>query len=496
MSALPTVWVFGDQLDAAHPGLAGPRDVRVLMIESAALITGGRFHRQRLHLVLAAMRRYAEALRECGYAVDYRRAASFHAGLTAHLREHAPSEVRAAEPMSHGMRAWLQARGVRLLRHERFLCHYDDFRAWAGGSRVLRMDAFYRARRRATGYLMDDGEPAGGAFSFDVENRKPPPRKPIAWPTPLRDELDALDRAVLRDLPDAAFGAAPDGTWATTRAGALRRLGHFIDEDLPRFGPHQDAMLHDPWHMAHSLLSPYLNLGLLHPREVCDAVEAAYRLGAVDIASAEGFLRQVLGWREYVWGCYWLFGPKYAASNALGARRPLLPLYEAPERTRMRCVRDALDSVSARAYAHHIQRLMVLGNLSLLAGVQPRALADWMRYSFIDGGEWVMGPNVIGMALFADEGRMSTKPYAAGGAYIHRMSDACQRCPYDPRARVGDDACPFTTLYWSFFAQHAPRFEKNPRLRQVLLGLRNLNDLTETRARAAHVLRGLERGEI
>lgn len=496
-NAKPTVWVLGDQLDAFHPGLNGdPNALRVLMIESDGLIGAHRFHRQRLHLVLAAMRRYAGELRERGFEVDYRRAPRFREGLAAHKRTHEPSEVRAAEPMTHGMRALLEALGVRLLRHDRFLCHYEDFHRWAAGSRVLRMENFYRARRKATGYLMDGDAPAGGAFSFDAENRKPPPKTPTHWPAPLRDALDEVDREVLRDMPDSVFGAAPDGTWATTRAGACRRLAHFIEQVLPQFGPHQDAMVHGAWQMAHSLLSPYLNLGLLHPREVCDAVDRAFRAGRVEIASAEGYLRQVLGWREYIWGAYWHFGPQYGDSNALGARRALLPLYEDSAKTRMQCVRDALDSVDAHAYAHHIRRLMVLGNLSLLAGVKPRELADWMQYSFIDGGEWVMWPNVMGMALFADDGRMSTKPYAAGGAYIHRMSDACERCAYDPKQRTGSDACPFSTLYWSFFAHHRERFAQNQRIRPVLQALNKLKDGDEVEARARYVLRGLTRGEI
>jgi len=301
---------------------------------------------------------------------------------------------------------------------------------------------------------------------------------------------------VLRALPGSAFGAAPDGTWATTRQGALRRLEHFTRELLPRFGPHQDAMLHGSWHMAHSLLSPYLNLGLLHPREVCDAAQAAYRQGRVPLASVEGFVRQVLGWREYIWGCYWYFGREYRASNSLRAHRPLLPLFTEPERTHMQCVRDALTSVEQHAYAHHIQRLMVLGNLTLIAGVAPLALADYMQASFIDGGEWVMWPNVLGMATYADGGRMSTKPYAAGGAYIHRMSDACGRCRYNPRERTGPSACPLTSLYWAFYARHRERFETHPRVRPNLLGLAKLRDREATLAHAEQVLKGLERGEV
>jgi deoxyribodipyrimidine photolyase-related protein len=494
-----SVWVLGDQLDEVHPGLAGrePGSLRILMIESEALLSSQRFHRQRLHLVLTAMRRFAEALRARGFHVDYRRAASFREGLAQHHTQYRPAEVTAAEPMSRGMRQTLEQLSVRLLRHERFVCHYDQFERWARQERGLRMDHFYRTRRKATGYLMTKaGKPVGDAFSFDTDNRKPPPRGGARWPEPLRDQLDALDHKVLAELPASAFGAAPSGVWTTTRTGALRRLDYFIERVLPQFGPHQDAMLHDAWQMAHSLLSPYLNLGLLHPRELCDAAQRAYDAGAAPLASVEGFIRQVLGWREYIWGCYWLFGAEYGESNRLGAERGLFPLYRDPSRTHMRCVRDALDSVEAHGYAHHIQRLMVLGNLSLLGGVKPRALSDWMQVSFIDGGEWVMWPNVLGMSLFADGGRMSTKPYAAGGAYIHRMSDACARCPYDPKQRTGPKACPFSTLYWDFFARHEALLQPNPRVRPVLLGLHKLSDLRQTRARARDVLAGLERGDI
>jgi deoxyribodipyrimidine photolyase-related protein len=256
-------------------------------------------------------------------------------------------------------------------------------------------------------------------------------------------------------------------------------------------------MLEGEWRLAHSLLSSSMNIGLLHPREVCDAVEAAYRAGDVPIASAEGYIRQVIGWREYVWGTFWLWMPGFRRRNALGARRPLPPAYrEGPEATRMACVSAALAGVRDHAYAHHIQRLMVLGNLALLAGVRPTELVDWMWASFIDGAEWVMIPNVVGMALHADGGRMMTKPYPAGGAYIDRMSDHCGGCRYDPRRRTGDDACPFTTLYWDFLDRHRERFAGNGRMRQQVRGLERLRDLPEVRERAAQVLRLLDAGRL
>jgi len=304
------------------------------------------------------------------------------------------------------------------------------------------------------------------------------------------------DRAVLADLPPIVFGAPPDGTWATSRAGALARLRHFVAHNLPGFGPHQDAMTTGSWHLAHALLSPYLNLGLLHPREVCDAAEAAYRAGAAPLASVEGFVRQIIGWREYVWGAYWLWMPAYRRENQLGATRALPPAFADSARTRMRCVAETVRGIEAHGYAHHIQRLMVLGNLGLLAGVEPRAMVEWMWASFVDGAEWVMLPNVIGMGLHADGGRMMTKPYAAGGAYINRMSDYCAGCPYDPKRRTGDDACPFTTLYWAFLDRHRARFAQNHRMRVPVASVARLADLPAVRRRAADVLARLDAGTL
>ena len=321
------------------------------------------------------------------------------------------------EPASWDGRALLERLDVELVRSDQFLCHPEEFAAWAG-DRAVKMEDFYRWQRRRLGHLMDGDQPAGGRWNFDHDNRERPPTDGRAWPEVLRTPLDDLDRAVLADLPDTCWGAPPDGTWATTRAEALRRLDHAVDVVLPRFGPHEDAMLSTSWSMAHTLLSPYLNLGLLHPGEVADAAEVAYREGRVPIASAEGFVRQVIGWREYVWGRYWQWMPGYRDENALGADRPLPPVYTGAP-TDMACVASALASVHDHGWAHHIQRLMVLGNLALLAGVDPWALTEWMWAGFVDGAEWVMLPNVIGMSQHADGGRMATKPYAAGRR-LHR----------------------------------------------------------------------------
>ncbi|MCB0962406.1 MAG: cryptochrome/photolyase family protein [Acidimicrobiales bacterium] len=492
-----TIWVLGDQLNRDLGAMADvePGDARILLVESAAKLGSKRWHRQRAHLVVGAMRRFAAELRDAGFAVDHRRAPSLAAGLAAHRAEHDPESVAAMEPASWDGLELLRRLDVDVIRSDQFLCHHEDFADFARDRSSLKMEDFYRWQRRRLGYLMDGDEPCEGRWNFDADNREPPPTDGRSWPDPVRDELDDLDREVLADLPEGCWGADPDGTWATSRERALARLDHAIEEVLPRFGPHEDAMLTTSWHLAHTLLSPYLNLGLLSPAEVCDAAEAAYRDGRVPIASAEGFIRQVIGWREYVWGRYWQQMPEYRAVNALDAQRPLPPAFTGAP-TEMRCVSHVVADVEAHGWTHHIARLMVLGNLSLTAGVEPWALTEWMWASFVDGAEWVMLPNVLGMALHADGGQMATKPYASSGAYLDRMSDYCGDCAFDRRKRTGDDACPFTTLYWNFIDRHRDRFERNPRMVRQVGAADRLGDLDEVAERAEEVLVRLDRGDL
>ena len=292
-----------------------------------------------------------------------------------------------------------------------------------------------------------------------------------------------------------ATGAAPYGLWATDRAGALRRLHHFVDSVLPHFGPYEDAMMSGDWHLAHSLLSPYLNLGLLLPAEVCDAVENAYREGRVPISSAEGFIRQVIGWREFVWGIYWLW-PGHIERNVLGNNRVLPPVFTGSADTEMRCVAGTLADLDGCGWTHHIPRLMVLANLANLVGVRPPDVVEWMWSRYVDGAEWVMIPNVIGMGMWADGGAMATKPYVSGGAYINRMSDYCGDCRFDPRKRTGETACPFTSLYWDFIARHAELLGSNPRTALPVRNFERLADGDATRVRAAKVIKSLMAGEL
>ncbi|MEM9465394.1 MAG: cryptochrome/photolyase family protein [Actinomycetota bacterium] len=502
MTALPTVLVLGDQLSRDNGALRGrsPSTCRVLLVESVAALASRRWHRQRAHLVISAMRHFAADLREEGFEVDYRRSDSLEQGIAEHRRAFEVSELVATQPNSHRATARLEALGVDLLRNRLFLTPPDEFTAWAEERPSLRMEDFYRWQRRRLHVLMDDGEPAGGRWNFDADNREPPPKDGRAWPAITTFALDAIDERVLADLDDEPtielWGADPTGWWPVTREQALIRLSEFIDHALPVFGTHEDAMLQSDWKLAHSTLSSSLNLGLLHPGEVVYAAEDAYRRHDLPLNSVEGFIRQIIGWREYVWGVYWLWGPDYVDSNALDAHAPIPPAFTGDAPTEMACVSHTLDSLHERAYTHHIERLMVLGNLALSTGIDPRAMTEWMGASFIDGADWVMAPNVVGMALHADGGRMATKPYASGGAYINKMSDHCRDCRFNPKKRTGPDACPYTSLYWDFLARNEERLRHNHRMGNQLGGMRRLADLDATRERASEVTRLLHEGRL
>ncbi|MEY4418056.1 MAG: hypothetical protein RIQ88_494, partial [Actinomycetota bacterium] len=333
-------------------------------------------------------------------------------------------------------------------------------------------------------------KPVGGQWNFDADNRLPPPKN-YTWPKYLWHERDEIDLAVAKELK-----MEPTKTWATTRKGALAQLRNFIENHLDGFGPYEDAVAKDNWALHHSLLSPYLNNGLLDPKEVVAAAVKAYENGKARIQSVEAFVRQVIGWREYVNGMYWFLGEDYRNKNGLKAKRELLPVFTDSTKTKMNCVGSVVKDVEDRAWVHHIPRLMILSNLALITGTNPQQFLDWMREQFIDASEWVMVPNVIGMGVHADSGIMMTKPYAAGGAYISRMTEFCKGCVYDPKLRVGDNACPFTTLYWDFLDRHKEEFIKNHRMSQQVNGLKRLSDLPELKVRANQVLAGLDKGEI
>jgi deoxyribodipyrimidine photolyase-related protein len=470
-----TALVLGNQLSHANPALEGAD--RVLLVESRTKLTGGRYHRQKLHLVLSAMRHFAAELEDRGVEVEQRRAESFVAGIAAHRSRHSPDEVVVLEPHSLQARERLGALdGVSIHPGTLFLTHPDEFADWAGGRRRVVMEDFYRWQRRRLDVLLDGGEPAGGVWNFDQHNRRPPPRDrrpPRPW-TPEEDEIDEGVRRDLDELGLESFGRDRPRRWPATHGEALRSLEQFVERALPDFGPWQDAMLHGERWMWHSQLSSSLDLGLISPIESMRAAEDAYRSGHAPIASVEGYVRQVIGWREYVWGVYWLRASEWAGMNALEADVELPELFWGGE-TAMRCLADAVGGLEETAYAHHIERLMLFGNLILLLGVRPDRAFDWFHRAFIDGYEWVMAPNTLGMATYADGGRMMTKPYAATGRYVDRMSDHCKGCRYDPTGRTGEDACPFTTLYWDFMARHRERLEGNRRMRMPMRNLARMD---------------------
>jgi deoxyribodipyrimidine photolyase-related protein len=460
------------------------------MVESARMTTGRAWHPMRLFFLISSARHFAESLRSEGFTVHFDKAPTTIDGLKKIQGLFPGAPIVCAEPSSFKQYAALKDFGVSFVANDFFLTSRADFALWARAQKSFLMENFYRAQRVRLNVLVEGGKPTGGAWNFDKENRLPPPKN-YEWPKYLEHSRDAIDEEVAKEL-----NYSPGTTWATTREGALAQLENFIKNHFANFGPYEDAMANDNWAVHHSLLSPYLNNGLLHAQEVIDAAIVAFKGGSIPIASCEGFVRQIIGWREYVNGMYWFLGEEYEKNNQLEAKRELLPLLRDPEKTSMNCVKSIVTDINERAWVHHIPRLMVLSNLALITGTNPQQFLDWMREVFIDATQWVMVPNVIGMGLHADGGAMMTKPYAAGGAYISRMSSYCKGCAYDPKLRVGETACPFTTLYWDFLDRHKESFAKNHRMSQQVFGLNRLKDLPELRERAQQVLKGLDKGTI
>jgi deoxyribodipyrimidine photolyase-related protein len=473
------VLILGDQLtldSAALDGFDPARD-RVLMIEAAGEAAHVWSHQARIALFLSAMRHFARDIAGRGWPLTYLKLgdpgpADLAGRLAAQLQALRPDRLIVCEPGEYRVLAALQdtaaAAGVPLdLRADRhFMASRAEFAQWARGSRQLRMEFFYRHMRRKHGVLMAGKEPAGGRWNFDADNRKAFPRTgPGAVPAPPAFEPDAITREVLAEVGQrfaAHPGSLGDFHWPVTRAQAVAALDAFVRERLPYFGTFQDAMWTATPFAWHSLLSSALNLKLLDPREVIAAALRAWETNALPLAGVEGFIRQILGWREFIRGVYWLDMPGLAEANHFGHQRALPAWYWTGD-THMQCMRETVGQTLRHGYAHHIQRLMVTGNFALLAEVAPRQVADWYLAVYVDAVEWAELPNTAGMALYANGGRITSKPYVASGAYIKRMSNYCKGCRYDPAVREGDAACPFTVLYWNFLLRHAALFARNPR---------------------------------
>ncbi|WP_395662309.1 cryptochrome/photolyase family protein [Aestuariivirga sp.] len=464
--------VLGDQLTR---GISSLRDHQpgdtVLMMEVAEEATYVRHHKQKLTLIFSAMRHFADELRADGLAVDYIRlddpanTGSFTSEVQRAIARHSPSRIIVTEPGEWRVQEMMKNWGAEILTDDRFFASPATFAAWARGRKQLRMEFFYRDMRRASGLLMEGDEPTGGQWNFDHDNRKSLP-KDVTPPKRQRFEPDAITAEVMAMVQQrfpGHFGDLEPFGWAVTREDALEALDHFITACLPNFGDYQDAMKQGNVFLYHSIISPYLNIGLITPREICERAEQAWSQGHAPLNAVEGFIRQILGWREYVRGLYWLKMPDYAETNALEAHRPLPDFYWTGK-TEMNCLAQSIGDTKRHAYAHHIQRLMVTGNFALLAGLSPKEVEAWYLLVYADAFEWVELPNTHGMALFADGGVMASKPYAASGAYIDRMSDYCSHCRYDPAVKLGPKACPFNYLYWDFLIRNEAKLKSNPRM--------------------------------
>ncbi len=477
------VVILGDQLTTRMSSLrqADQACTVILMAEVWAEATYALHHKKKIVLVFSAMRHFALQLAAEGWTVDYVRLDA--EGNTQNLSDeieraklrHGISNVVMTEPGEYRLKQALAH--INQLEDDRFVCSHAAFRNWATSRKELRMEFFYRDMRRATGLLLQGDLPEGGKWNYDSENRKPA-KADMLRPRPMRFQPDDITRDVLKLVAarfDHHFGSLEPFWFAVTRADAESALKHFVENSLVNFGETQDAMVEDDAFVNHSLLAAYINIGLLDPLAVCRAVEAKYKLGGVPLAAAEGFIRQIIGWREYIRGIYWLKMPDYLEVNALHATRALPDFYWSGE-TSMNCVAQTVAQTKSEAYAHHIQRLMITGNFALLAGLSPKAVHEWYLAVYIDAFEWVELPNTIGMALHADGGILGSKPYAASGNYINKMSNYCGNCSYDVKQRTGAKACPFNALYWDFIARHEDRFAKNFRMAQTVRTYRNFSD--------------------
>lgn len=503
--------ILGDQLSRDLASLNGvePAHAVLLMMEVDEETTYVRHHKAKIAFILSAMRHHAEDMRDRGWTVDYVKlddpdnSGRFSGEIARAIERHDPASVRVTEPGEWRVRAvmdeWEDKFGipVEICPDTRFLCDHAEFENWAEGRKQLRMEYFYREMRRKTGLLMDGDAPEGGKWNYDQDNRKPADPD-LFMPKPIAFRPDETTKEVL-DMVAERFadhpGSLDNFRFAVTHEEALRARRYFLDACLARFGDYQDAMLTGEPFLYHSLLSPYLNIGLLDPLDLCREAAKKYEEGEAPLNAVEGFIRQIIGWREYVRGVYWRGDDNYVRQNFFGNDRALPEFYWTGE-TDMNCVRQSVLQTKEDAYAHHIQRLMVTGLFALLAGVDPFEVHEWYLIVYADAFEWVEAPNVIGMSQYADGGELGSKPYAASGAYINRMSDYCKNCAYAVSKKTEENACPFNALYWDFLARNEDKLKGNPRLGQMYRTWGKMDKSTKLsyRARARAILSGLDKG--
>lgn len=487
------ILILGDQLDINSPVLKNidPKVDQVVMIESANEAQHVWSHKAKIALFLSAMRHFAQHLKNLGLPLAYIQHSpktiaeelrnKFIEGKFTHLVCVEPGEWRlkvAIEELTSEYKITLE-----MYEDPHFYCTHHEFKSWVANKKELRLEYFYRLMRKTHGVLVDqEGNPEGGQWNFDRDNRKPFPKKgPGLIPPPALFEPDDISKVVLAEVEERYSdhpGSLAHFQWPVTRAQALEALEGFVEHRLVTFGIYEDAMWTGTPFGWHSLLSSALNLKLLNPREVVDAVLIAWKKYDLELATVEGFIRQILGWREFVRGMYYLDMPQMALDNFYNHQNAL-PAWYWTGKTKMNCMREAIGQTLKYGYAHHIQRLMVTGNFALLAEVLPKEVCDWYLAIYIDAIEWVELPNTAGMALFASGGRFTSKPYIASGAYIKRMSNYCDTCQYKPDIRFGEGACPVTNLYWNFLIKHRTQFEASPRTRLMTANLSRISEVDQ-----------------
>lgn len=492
------IWVLGDQLWHHQAALASvDAAVPVILIESLDHVKVRPYHQQKLILVWSAMRHFAQELRDRGYAVTYAETPDFQTALIDWITTQGITGLRIMAPIDKPFAQLIDRLklpcSIVQLPNNQFLWSETEFITWAKSRKRLLMEDFYRESRKRFNLLMEaTGQPIGGAWNFDKENRKPPKKNDPSFqpPAPKQFAPDTITQAVIqkvRSLDIPTYGQAEPFHWAVDRSQALQVLDHFIDTRLATFGPYEDAMVTGEDTLWHSLLSPYLNLGLLHPLEVVQRVEETFQTrSGLPISSIEGFIRQVIGWREYMRGIYAFVDNTYPESNWFEHHHPLPAFFWEAQQAEMNCLRQCLDQTERTGYNHHIQRLMVLNNFALIAGFSPQAIEDWFHSAYIDAYDWVMQTNVLGMGQYADGGLLASKPYAASANYINKMSDYCKACRYDPKARTGEKACPFNFFYWDFLDRHREKLANQGRMGLILKHLDKMaaSELSTIRAQA------------
>jgi deoxyribodipyrimidine photolyase-related protein len=491
------IWVLGDRLSKTQSALQSCHERRdrtpVILIESGNYVKQRPYHRQKLVLVWSAMRHFAEELKADNWQVTYEIADNFLQPLQKWIEKHQISELKLVTPCDRPFVKLVLSLPlncqITFVPDNHFLWSREEFQNWAKRRKNLLMEDFYREGRKRFQILMtDENIPVGGKWNFDKENRKPPKNK-LNTPEALWFEPDEITQAVIDRVKQenfSSYGEIEPFRWGVTRKQALEVLDHFLSQRLATFGPYQDAMVTGEETMWHSMISPYLNLGLLHPQEIINAVEEAYFANNLQLNSVEGFIRQVLGWREYMHGLYHYVEEDYSEKNWFNHTQPLPEFFWDASQTDLNCLHQILTQVQRTGYAHHIQRLMVLSNFALIVGISPQEIEAWFHAAFIDAYDWVMQTNVIGMGQFADGGILASKPYAASANYINKMSDYCSNCTYNKSDRTGEKACPFNFFYWDFLSRHQERLTFQGRMNLILANLKRIpeSEMSEMRSLA------------